>query len=247
MIYDISDEDDDCAAGLMCLQRSDDDDPVSAYCEGMPDDDSDYCVPNPEESIFRGESSAFREELSAILTEPTYSKPCGRFCQTILGDGLFQVHIQVREECLLDVLDVKVVYNGIGWVGFGIGENGVSMVGATAIIGLPDSGSSPAIYHLNARDVAGVVLDEQQTLMEGSTIEQNSTHTVLSFTKFLREKGHVPIVGDGRGDAFFVAAGSSNELGYHAHRYIAYGSHWKCVMDCPGDSNSLECQRCART
>lgn len=55
MIYETSDDDDDCAAGLMCLQRSDDDDPVSAYCEGIPDDDSDYCVPNPVVSSARAD------------------------------------------------------------------------------------------------------------------------------------------------------------------------------------------------
>ena len=111
-----------------------------------------------------------------------------------------------------------VVYEGLGWVGFAISENG-NMVGSLAVIGLPDEDvgpTNPGKYDLEAITVAGVVLTDQQTLMDGN-IEQNETHTVLTFTKLVEEEGELSINPTGN-NFFLVAAGTANELAFHAVR-----------------------------
>ena len=71
-------------------------------------------------------------------------------------------------------------------------------------------------YSLGARTLEAVTLTDQQTLVEG-TIEQNETHTVLTFVKLLEEPGEIAIDPNGE-NHFLVAAGSDNELAYHDKR-----------------------------
>jgi hypothetical protein len=86
-------------------------------------------------------------------------------------------------------------------------------------IGLPDQpvgASNPGKYNLGSRDPSGVTLTDQQTLLSGN-IEQNDTHTVLTFTKLLEEPGEIPI--NPNGDNFFLAAaGTENNLAFHRVR-----------------------------
>lgn len=93
------------------------------------------------------------------------------------------------------------------------------MVGSLGIIGLPDeplSESNPGKYNLGGQSVSAVTLTDQQTLLDGN-IEQNDTHTVLTFTKLLTEPGEIPI--DPNGNNFFLAAaGSGNDLNFHTKR-----------------------------
>ena len=64
--------------------------------------------------------------------------------------------------------------------------------------------------------LSGIILTDQRTLLNAN-VEQNETHTVLTFTKFVEEEGELAI--NPTGDNFFlVAAGSTNELAYHAVR-----------------------------
>lgn len=113
----------------------------------------------------------------------------------------------------------EVIYEGEGWVGFGISPTG-AMVGSTAIIGLPDGGdnlaANPGKYSLAARSLDLVTLMENQTLLE-SSIEQTLTHTIMTFVKLLEEDGEIAI--DPMGDNnFLVAFGYFNELAYHEDR-----------------------------
>jgi len=93
------------------------------------------------------------------------------------------------------------------------------MVGSFAVIGLPDQPvgeSNPGKYFLGAQSVGGVTLTDQQTILDGNIV-QNDTHTVLTFTKLLTEPGEIAI--DPSGTNFFLAAGGAqNELGFHAVR-----------------------------
>ncbi|CAB9503318.1 Eukaryotic cytochrome b561 [Seminavis robusta] len=120
-----------------------------------------------------------------------------------------------------------VVYEGQAWVGFAFSENG-RMVGSTAVIGIPAEGisaSNPGKYLLGGYSVPQVSLMEQQTLLS-KTLEQNDTHTLLSFTKLLVEPDEVAI--NTNGDNFFlVAVGSGNDLAYHASRH-SFTAGYEC-------------------
>merc|ERR1712232_1092721 len=68
------------------------------------------------------------------------------------------------------VLDVRFVYEGEGWVAFGISRNG-QMIGSEAIIGIPSSTEDTTIpekYNLNGFSVQGIerMSDERQTLID---------------------------------------------------------------------------------
>lgn len=107
-------------------------------------------------------------------------------------------------------------YDGEAWVAIGVSTN-KQMVGAQAVIGLPDSSEPPQIYNLNQRAVAGVVpAPADKQILISSSVTQEDGVTILTFT--------VPLETDG----FFVAAngitgylaaiGTSNALGTHGDR-----------------------------
>jgi len=117
------------------------------------------------------------------------------------------------------LFSAQVIFEGVGWVALGFSDEGF-MVPSLAVIGLPDndvSESNPGKYDLTSRSAAGVTLAGSQTILNGN-IEQNETHTVLTFQKFLEEEGESQAIDPEGPNFFLVAAGSSNTLGYHAHR-----------------------------
>jgi len=117
------------------------------------------------------------------------------------------------------IFSAEVIFEGVGWVALAISGDGL-MVPSLAVIGLPDeaiSESNPGKYDLSSRSLAGVNLADSQTILNGN-IEQNETHTVLSFQKFLEEEGDNLLIDPEGTNFFLVAAGSSNDLGFHAHR-----------------------------
>lgn len=108
-----------------------------------------------------------------------------------------------------------MVYEGLAWVALTFTANLPTMVGAEAVIGLPDD-DTVLKYDMTARGISGVnaMPVTQQTLQDAS-ISQNGTHTVLSFTKLLVEEGEHPINLE-QPNTFLWAVGSSNALGQHA-------------------------------
>jgi hypothetical protein len=115
-------------------------------------------------------------------------------------------------------LKVEVVYEGEGWLGFGSSESG-RMIGSDTIIGLPDepiSATNPAKYNLGSKNAnAAQQLSTTQQTLQDASITQNTTHTVLSFTKLLVEVGESELVANGR-HRFIWAVGNTNALGsYH--------------------------------
>ena len=118
-----------------------------------------------------------------------------------------------------NTVQIEVIHEGIGWVGVAFTNGSPSMVGAEAVIGLPDEPngpSNPAKYSLNRREPAGVVQmpAEQQTLMN-ATITQTESQTILKFKKIMIEPDEHPIFTDVANTLLF-AYGSSNTLGFHA-------------------------------
>jgi uncharacterized membrane protein len=117
-----------------------------------------------------------------------------------------------------NTMQVELIYEGQVWIGLGFTAGQAVMIGSEAVLGLPGAANSPVKYDLNGKSVPGVqpMSDASQTLTEES-IEQNSTHTVLKFTKQLVENGEHPISATEE-NTFLWAIGGSNTLGIHASR-----------------------------
>ena len=138
-----------------------------------------------------------------------------------LEDGKVVISFDVDQDA--DTLSVQFVLEGQGWVSVGYSPDG-RMVGATAVIGLPDeavaSGTNPSLYFLSSRDEAGVqrLPADAQTLLDAD-VTQNDTHTVLGFTRALVENDVVN-VDLNAANTFVYAYGSTNGLGFHASREV---------------------------
>lgn len=110
----------------------------------------------------------------------------------------------------------EMTFVGEAWVSLGVSTNGL-MVGAQAVIGLPDDDQDPQIYNLNDRAVSGVVPApaESQILISSSVTQQDGV-TVLAFTVPLETDGfRVSATGV---TGYLAAHGSDNNLGLHRAR-----------------------------
>lgn len=120
-------------------------------------------------------------------------------------------------------LTTRMSFAGIGWVGWGIPASAAGqMIGSDAVIGLPDlpnSRTNPGKYSLNAKGLAGVVLDPivEQDLID-SSIVQTDEDTTMTFTYILNQPGSNPVDDGGGMNTFIWAYGFSNTLGYHRNR-----------------------------
>lgn len=158
--------------------------------------------------------SSVSTTTSAPTKAPTTNDCVEGIAQQLSPTVLFQGVVNADQTAVT----VKVVSEGQGWIGFGLaGPNG-GMVGSHVVIGFPEEANSvtnPGKYVLSGKSNAGVQLlpNELQTLQEAS-IEQNATHTTLSFTKLLEEDNEPSFSADGS-NAVVWAAASSNLLGYH--------------------------------
>ncbi|KAL7553589.1 hypothetical protein ACHAWF_016888 [Thalassiosira exigua] len=96
-----------------------------------------------------------------------------------------------------------------GWVALGVSvDDEGSMYGSEAVVGLPSDGSVLK-YGLFSRAV--VMPGSRQTLMDTSLVQEDDK-TTMSFTKFLVEKGELPI---GEDESVFLFARGGERLGYH--------------------------------
>lgn len=117
-------------------------------------------------------------------------------------------------------LTAEYTYSFPGWTGIAIAQNAGMMVGAEAVIGLPDepnSATNPGKYLLGAQNIAGVQLmaAEKQTLIDASITQDENNVTVLKFTKYLEEDGEITIDPAGPNN-LLGAGGMSNTLAAHA-------------------------------
>jgi hypothetical protein len=115
-----------------------------------------------------------------------------------------------------ETLTVEITYQGEGWVGFGISQDGL-MPGSQVVIAKPGEAlgpSNPGKYDISARSQDAIVLSSQQTLIDAEFVQPGDGTTVLRFTKALVESGELEISVDGA-TTFVFAAGSSNTFGYH--------------------------------
>ena len=94
-----------------------------------------------------------------------------------------------------NTMTAELVYLGQAWLSVGWAPGKSSMIGSQAVVGWPDdalSSTNPGKYDMSSKSPDGVVLMEnsRQTLTN-ATIVQNSTHTVLKFTKILEESNEI--------------------------------------------------------
>ena len=134
-------------------------------------------------------------------------------------------------------VSIELFYEAQAWISVGIPKEGdFRMIGSQAVIGIPTSADkfNPGIYDLNGKMLPRIELlaDEYQTLFDHD-IKQDETSTTLSFSKYVKEQGHNPlIVGANEPTTFIYAIGMSNTFGYHPKRgsfLVDFG------LDCKND------------
>jgi len=118
-------------------------------------------------------------------------------------------------------LDVRVVYKGLAWLGFGISPDG-KLNQAEAIIGKPDSKRNHKVtkYAFDGQKKwteAGKMVKEFQTL-EAANIEQDGSTTVMTFKKKLEEDSEIAIKGHGDNE-FVLVVGKKNRFHHPHHSY----------------------------
>lgn len=132
-------------------------------------------------------------------------------------------------------LTVELTYNGEGWVAFGTSPDG-KMIGGQVVIAMPDeapSATNPGKYNLNQKSDSGIVLSDQQTLIN-ATFEQLNGQTILRYTKLLVESGENAITADAS-NTFIFAVGSTNTFGYHGGMRGSVSLNLNQVCVTPGE------------
>jgi hypothetical protein len=161
------------------------------------------------------------EPTPTFTVEPTDSFDCEKIVD---DNGLMKFSWNTPFEVAgRTLLTTRISFAGIGWVGWGIPASSAGqMIASDAVIGLPNlpnSRTNPGKYSLDAKGLAGVVLDPiaQQDLIDSSII-QTDEDTIMIFTYILNQPGSNPVDLDGGVNTFIWAYGFSNALGYHRNR-----------------------------
>jgi len=116
------------------------------------------------------------------------------------------------------LFSAQVTYEGQGYIGLGFSPDG-KMVGSLAVVGseTEDAGWDVAKYDMTSYFLPGVTRSAQQTLQD-TTIEQNDTHTIMTFSKYLVEDGEITIDANGAENYILVAGGFSSDLANHQYK-----------------------------
>jgi len=140
-----------------------------------------------------------------------------------------------------DLLDVRVVYKGLAWLGFGISTDG-KLDDAEAIIGKPEK---PKRNQVRKYTFIGdqwtkteKMYQKFQTL-ETRSLVQDKSSTSLSFKKLLKEDGEIAVNGKGKNN-FFLVVGEKNEFAEPKQTYALKinlnGNH----EDLPGSESAKD-------
>lgn len=105
------------------------------------------------------------------------------------------------------------------------------MNGSSVVIGSVASSDdipvNPGKYNLGGPAQSFITPMDSQTLLDDSIV-QNSSHTVLTFTKLLEEEGELSIKANGV-NTFIVAHGFTNTFAYHEGRTSFQLSLFPCI------------------
>jgi DOMON domain len=143
---------------------------------------------------------------------------------TTCTPSVYQFTASIRDDLKMSYvvtnlsISIELEYLGEAWIGLGINPSGRGkMVGSEAWIALPLVTPFPAIYEMNSKLVSGVKFDKNQTLINGTTTQENGV-TTMRFQKRLNDgPNNVPVNGNGE-NVFVWAFGSDNTLGRHQRR-----------------------------
>ena len=185
-----------------------------------------------DEDEYEDESSD--DDYGAIDKPEEDDKPKGTAsCQfksaTLLEDG--ELTIRHYSDPIEESITVQLIYNGIGWLGFGFTDvtKPATMIHNFAVIGLPATDKVQQ-YDLAGKSITGVTPTPVQSLVRTS-ITQNADQTIMTFTQAASEIGNIY-----NGTFQFIyAVGRTNEFGYHTFRGSGKASHSLCAVLPPKD------------
>lgn len=167
---------------------------------------------------------------SPPVAAPVAANDGGDIVINNLGNGLVErklnfvedgVSLSIVTDSVAETLTVSMVYAGIGWLAFALSDD-VFMPNSNAVMAFPTGATGAAekwdIGDGRTDSVVTKVTDttRQQTLTD-ATYTQNSTHTVMTFTKPFVDGSEIPVAIDGMNN-FLYAVGTDNNFGYHAKR-----------------------------
>jgi hypothetical protein len=148
---------------------------------------------------------------TAVVHRVVHAQECVLSMSSLdLGEGEMILYNGYDETA--GTVTFRIVYEGLAWIGFGRSDIG-EMVGGEVVIGLP-ADRDTAKYQLTEQSQTGVNKMEAQTLISPN-IEQNETHTILTYTKWLEEDGELSISPTDK-QTWIWAYGFDNTLSGHA-------------------------------
>lgn len=122
-----------------------------------------------------------------------------------------------------DVVDVQLVYEGLGWLGFAVSRSDAAeMIGSDAVIALPSTTSPGSVlqYDLTSKFVDGALPAEAQDILD-PVVLQEAGRTEMRFSRLLTPI-HAPgvAISTSQGTTMLWAVGAGNSLDQH----IEWGS-----------------------
>jgi DOMON domain/Eukaryotic cytochrome b561 len=171
--------------------------------------------------------------VPAPVAAPTTTSTGGDNQVIDLGNGRIErllsfpdsaVSLSIITDSTAQTFTASMVYAGIAWVSFAISDDEF-MPNSDAVMAFPttegNSEGVPEKYDIGdgrSQSVVTLVTDatRQQSLTD-ATYKQNTTHTVMTFTKPLVDGNEIPIVIDGV-NYFLYAVGRDNNFGMHSKR-----------------------------
>jgi len=119
-----------------------------------------------------------------------------------------------------DLMDVRVVYKGLAWLGFGISKDG-KLDNAEAIIGKPEKTKRNQVRKYTFIEDQWTKTEKMyqkfQTL-EARSLVQDKSSTSMSFKKLLKEDGQITVNGKGNNHLLLVV-GDKNKFAEPKHTY----------------------------
>jgi len=96
------------------------------------------------------------------------------------------IHLTARPVLVMEGVLVKVIYNGIGWIGVAGSQTGMMLDAKGTVIGLPTGPNTVSnnvmIYNMTSQDVAGIIpRSANQQYLQNASIIQNDNDTVMEF------------------------------------------------------------------
>ena len=155
------------------------------------------------------------EDISKQINDP--ARCSFEDFQAVVLPGVTGLSMNHYVDTKNETISFRLVYPGQGWVGVGFSSDG-SMIGSTAIIGLPDSNEVKA-YDLDGYLLTAITdaVDSGAFKLSDASVIQTTTSTTLEFTRSIHERDDLVATYDSNVRIIY-AVGAMNRLSYHAAR-----------------------------